>query len=480
MLRHQLLQPVVVLGARIAVLGTHHGSLAGEEVLQQRQLGLQAAGQDEQAHHLDQADVLLLDVVQRRMGMEDAQRMLLAGAVVAQHQVQPVHAVHLAQDGRDGVVGRAVRLGIHVAFGIGIAAPGIEDALRLVNQRSLIRAGQLHRRHGPVQHAGRDLRVGRGQLRPHAAVIHGEAVAAALEVVMVQDGAAHDGQIGIAAQHVVGHLPDEAEQPLEGAPVDLHGDMLAVEDDAMLRIIGVRGILHVPVLTGQLEGHHAVILPCGEVAAAGIAGILDAQHALGVAHGGRVLQLGDLLGILLRLGQVDGDFQLTRGAVGKVAHVLGDGVHLDVVAHAAHVVEILGGLLRLARVNQAQEGVADFLGGRGHQTHDPGGEQIPRIAHILDEALLHRQVAQGAQKLRGRRRNIGGGRDVAVRRVHPHHIQQEVAVVRTIHCLEQTMLLGEIQQRFQRMRDLFRPVHARCLDSSRGCRVNMWNNLPLL
>ena len=480
MLRHQLLQPVVVLGARIAVLGTHHGSLAGEEVLQQRQLGLQAAGQDEQAHHLDQADVLLLDVVQRRMGMEDAQRMLLAGAVVAQHQVQPVHAVHLAQDGRDGVVGRAVRLGIHVAFGIGIAAPGIEDALRLVNQRSLIRAGQLHRRHGPVQHAGRDLRVGRGQLRPHAAVIHGEAVAAALEVVVVQDGAADDGQIGIAAQHVMGHLPDEAEQPLEGAPVNLHGDVLAVEDDAVLGIVGVGGILHVPVLARQLQRYNAVVLPGGEVAAACIAGVLDAQHALGIAHRGCILQLGDLLGILLRLGQVDGDFQLARGAVCKVAHVLGDGVHLDVVAHAAHVVEVLGGLLRFACINQAQEGVANLLGGRRHQAHDPGREQIPRIAHVLDDALLHRQVAQSAQKLRSRHRNVGGRRDIAIGRVQAHHIHQQIAVVGTIHRLKQTMLLGEIQQRLQRMRDLFRPVHARCLDSSRGCRVNMWNNLSLL
>ena len=61
----------------------------------------------------------------------------------------------------------------------------------------------------------------------------------ALEMVVVQDGAAHDGQVGIAAQQVVGELRHKSEEPPEGAPVDAHGHVPAVQHDAVLGVVGV-------------------------------------------------------------------------------------------------------------------------------------------------------------------------------------------------------------------------------------------------
>ena len=152
--------PVIMLGGHVAVVRTHQGALAGQEVLQRGQFRLQATGQNEQAHHLNQADVLLLDVMQRRMGVEDAQGMLVAGAVVAQHQAELVFVIHLAQDGRDGVVGRTVRLGVDVAAGIGPGAPGVQDAVSLCDEGFLIFAGKLYGGHGPVEDGGLYIRVG--------------------------------------------------------------------------------------------------------------------------------------------------------------------------------------------------------------------------------------------------------------------------------------------------------------------------------
>ena len=44
----------------------------------------------------------------------------------------------------------------------------------------------------------------------------------ALEVLVAQDAAAHDGQIGIAAHEIMGKLRDKIQQFIERRPVDHH------------------------------------------------------------------------------------------------------------------------------------------------------------------------------------------------------------------------------------------------------------------
>ena len=72
------------------LLGRHPGH---QHICQIEQLLLQAAGKDCQTHDLDQADVLLFDVVELCVGMVDPQRVLRGGDVVAQDQIQLISAI---------------------------------------------------------------------------------------------------------------------------------------------------------------------------------------------------------------------------------------------------------------------------------------------------------------------------------------------------------------------------------------------------
>ncbi len=57
-------------------------------LLQQLSFRQQPGRQNGQTHHLDESDVFLLHMVVLGMGMEQPQRMLFGGTVVAQHQIQ--------------------------------------------------------------------------------------------------------------------------------------------------------------------------------------------------------------------------------------------------------------------------------------------------------------------------------------------------------------------------------------------------------
>ena len=166
---------------------------------------------------------------------------------------------------------------------------------------------------------------------------------AALEVVVGEDGAAHDGQIGVGADEVVGELIDEVKHAHKAVVGDAHGHVFVVEYDAVLAVVEVGGILHVPALAVERQRDHAVVLPRGEADAARVAGVLRAEHALGIAGLLGAALRGNVARVLFRLGEVDGDLQLPGLGVLEKAHVFGDAVHLDVVAVAAEPVEPLRG-----------------------------------------------------------------------------------------------------------------------------------------
>ena len=279
--------------------------------------------------------------------MEHAQGELLGGDVVAQHQVQLVLALPLAGDGGDGVVRLAVGLGEDKGVGVRVSPPGGQDLVRQVHQAGIIGAAQPDDGEGPVDDARLHvLKAREGDRLFHRGLLHGEGVAAALEVVMAQNGAAHDGQIRVGAHEVVGELADEVQLLAEGGAVDLHGDVLAVEDDAVLVVVDIGAILEEPALSVNGDGDDPVILAGGMVHPAGVALILPAQLALGVAALGRRLGGGDGPGVLLRLGEVDGDVQVPELRGGNPLHVPGDAVAADVVRVLAEVVKPVGGTLR--------------------------------------------------------------------------------------------------------------------------------------
>ena len=92
---------------------------------------------------------------------------------------------------------------------------------------------------------------------PGLRAVHGEGVAAALKMVVAEDGASHNGQIRVAAKHIMRELTDEIQQQVKRAPADGHGHMPLVEGDAVLGIIAVRGVLQPPRLAAQRQRQRA-------------------------------------------------------------------------------------------------------------------------------------------------------------------------------------------------------------------------------
>ena len=131
---------------------------------------------------------------------------------------------------------------------------------------------------------------------------------------MGQDGAAHDGQVGVGAHKIMGELAHKVQQLGKAGPVDLHGDVLPVQADAVLIVVHIGGVLQKPGGAVDGDGDDAVVLPGGVVYPAGVALIFRAQLAPGVGGGREVPGGGDGLGVLFRLGQVDGDVQIGRAS----------------------------------------------------------------------------------------------------------------------------------------------------------------------
>ena len=144
-------------------------------------------------------------------------------------------------------------------------------------------------------------------------------------MVVAENAAAHDGQVGVAAYEIVGEQAHEIQQLAEGSTLDLHGSVLVVEHDAVFVVVHIGAVLQVPgaVVDGQRDD--AVVLAGRMVHAARIALVLGAQLALGVGALGSQLGSGDGLGVLFRLGKVDGDVQITVRRLGHPLQVPLDG-----------------------------------------------------------------------------------------------------------------------------------------------------------
>ena len=366
------------------------------------QLLLQAAGQHSQTHHLDEADILFFDVVQLCMGVVHTQRMLRGGDVVAQHQVQLILAVPHPGDGRDGVVGLAIGLGKDKAALVGVAAPSSQQLIGQFHKACVIRTGQTDAAHGPVHDTGfHVLKAGEHPRFFNRSFGHGKLIMAALKVVVAQDAAAHDRQVGVAAHKVVGEQTHKIQQLAEGRPLDLHGGVLVIEHDAVLVVVNIGAVLQIPraVVDGQRDD--AVVFAGGVVHAAGVALVLRAQLALGVSALGRKLCGGNGLGVLFRLGQVDGDIQVAVRGFGDPLQVALDAVAADVVGVLTELVEPVGGGLRTLVLVPLLKVCAHDAGARGQHAHQLGVKQIACggvvLAHAAGNGIVHQSLEDAFQ-----------------------------------------------------------------------------------
>ena len=272
----------------------------------------------------------------------------------------------------------------------------------------------------------------------NARVLHGEAVVTALEVLVAQNRAAHDGQVRVGANEIMGEGLYKVQQLFKGAAVDLHGHMLGVEYNAVLIVVDVGGILQAPGFAADLNGNDPVVGPGGMVHPARVALVLPAQLAFGIGSLGGIFGSGDGFGVLFGLGQVDGDVHFAILAGVFPAHVLLDPVAADVVCIATEAVIPVRGLHRGSCI-LFPEGTDDLPGHGGHSAHDPGVENIPGGDVVLAQALGHGIVQDARQNfLQILRLRLVGGRIVVL----AQNVQQPVGQHLVIRRLRQPPIHG--------------------------------------
>ncbi len=163
-------------------------------------------------------------------------------------------------------MGLAVGLREHKSRLVRIAPPCGEDAVCQFYKTLIVPAAEPDHGHRPLDDARLHiLKAPEGDGPLNGGLLHGKGVAAALEMVMAQNGAAHDGKICVAAHKVVGELLNEVQQLVEGSFVDLHRGMMPVQNDAVLVIVDVGAVLEEPVLLIDGNGDDPVVLPGGMV-----------------------------------------------------------------------------------------------------------------------------------------------------------------------------------------------------------------------
>ncbi len=147
-----------------------------------------------------------------------------------------------------------------------------------------------------------------------------KSMAATLEMVVAENRAAHDGEIGVAAHKVVGNCLTKS-AACGRWPYRSSWGVMPIQNDAVLVVVDIGAVLEEPVLLIDGDGDDPVVLPGGVVEPSRVALVLPAELALGVAGLGRGLRRGDGLGVLLRLGQVDGDVHIPVGCDGLPLYI---------------------------------------------------------------------------------------------------------------------------------------------------------------
>ena len=295
-------------------------------------LALEPGRKDRQSHDFDQSDVFFFNMMQLGMGMVHPERMLTGGDIVAQDQVQLIIFSTLSGDGRDGVMIFSLRPGKDESLLIRITAPAPEDPVSQVDQALLIRSADADDRHGPFDDPGADILISFKHKRClHPRLGHGELISAALEMLVAQDRPAHDRQIRIGTHHIMGELAHKIEQFPECAAVDLHRYMLPVENDAVLIVVNIGRILHVPAAAVHIHGDDPVVLPCRMIDPARIPHVLTAEQAFGIGGGFGKPCRGDRLRVLLRFREVDRDIEKPVLCGSCPLHILLNAVAPDIV-----------------------------------------------------------------------------------------------------------------------------------------------------
>ena len=138
------------------------------------------------------------------------------------------------------------------------------------------------------------------------------------------------GDIGVGGREV-GYMSDKIKKLAKTGPVNFHGGVLPVQNNTVLIIVHIGGVLQIPLRSGNGHRDEPVILPCRVIHSAGIALIFTAKLALGIIGLGSIPGRGDGSWVLFRFGKVDGDVNAAVFTVIGPFPVLFDPVPADII-----------------------------------------------------------------------------------------------------------------------------------------------------
>ena len=371
-----------------------------ERRLEASHLFFQPSGQDCQTHDLDQADVLLLDVVQLLVRMVKAHRMFRCGQVVAEYEVKLILAVPHPRDRRDRVVRLAVGFRKDHRVRVTVTAPLRQNLAREVTELVFVFRVQTQHRHRIFHDAAAHIFKSRHfKAELFLGLLHREGVVAALKMFVRQNAAADDGQVGIAAEEVVRELLHKRKQLVKGRTVDDHRRMLGVHDDGVFIIIDIRRILEAPRLAVHGHRHDAQILPRRVRDRPRIADVLHAKKTLRIPRRFFELRRRNIARVFFRLREIDRDFEFAVLRLRRPALVLCDAVAADIVAVLTELIEVVGSRFRTFLI-QAPEFSHDFRRSRRKAAHEARVKKISLGDRVVDQPLFGGIIAQNVQTCR--------------------------------------------------------------------------------
>ena len=166
-----------------------------------------------------------------------------------------------------------------------------------------------------------------------------------LIVVVGQDGATDNRQVGVGSCKIAWKSLDDVQQALKGQPADGHRKVLAVQKDAMLIKVGIGRILEAPLLSRNIKTNNPVIASSWMIDTTIVAFIFHTELTLRIVTRLNQLSRRNLLWILFRLREIDGNLQFTIVRWYTISNILCDSLQFDVVILLTELLEIRNCLL---------------------------------------------------------------------------------------------------------------------------------------
>ena len=148
--------------------------------------------------------------MQLRVRMEQAERAVLGGAVISEHQVQLKLPIAESRDRGDRVVRFSVCLRINIRIRICVSAPCSQDLICKIDQPLFLLPTDPDHGHRPFYDPGFHILESIDcKTLFHRRLRHCKGISSALEMIVGQDGTADDREIRIGSQEIVREHRDE-------------------------------------------------------------------------------------------------------------------------------------------------------------------------------------------------------------------------------------------------------------------------------